>query len=81
MSQKLKQAILYITDVEQITGRNRVTLRRWWEKEKFPKPIKLHSSVLAWNATTIQAWISTHIPTKDLDSWTENLEHLEDKND
>lgn len=58
MSHELKQEVLYIKDVEHITGRNRLTLRRWWEKGEFPKPIKLHSSVLAWHANTIQAWIN-----------------------
>ncbi len=58
MAHEIKQEVLYIKDVEQMTGRNRLTLRRWWEKGKFPKPIKLHSSVLAWHTKTVQAWIS-----------------------
>lgn len=58
MAHEIKQEVLYIKDVEQITGRNRLTIRRWWEKGKFPKPIKLHSSVLAWHTQTIQTWLS-----------------------
>lgn len=55
------QQLLYIKDVEQIIGRNRLTIRRWWEKGQFPKPTKLHSNVLAWKVTAIQSWINENI--------------------
>lgn len=58
MNNTNERQLFYIHDIEQITGRNRLTLRRWWEKGKFPKPIKLHSSVLVWHITTIQQWLS-----------------------
>lgn len=67
MSDIPERQVYYIDDLEQITGRNRLTLRRWWEKGKFPKPTKLHSSVLAWNAMTIQRWINENIPEKNND--------------
>ncbi|WP_223168316.1 helix-turn-helix transcriptional regulator [Legionella israelensis] len=54
-------------DVKQLTRRSPLTLRRWWEKGKFPKPTKLHSSVLAWNVTTIQRWIDENVPEKNDD--------------
>ena len=49
--------IYYIKDAELITGRNRLTLRRWWKKSQFPKPILL-SRRLAWLAETVDQWIS-----------------------
>lgn len=65
MSTIQKQQLLYIQDVEQITGRNRLTLRRWWNKGKFPPPSKLHSSVLAWHTEEIQGWIANVTAKKD----------------
>jgi len=59
--------IYYMKDVRRLTGRSALTLRRWWKKGKFPKPTKLHSSVLAWNVTTIQRWIDENIPEKNDD--------------
>lgn len=61
MNNTPERQLLYINDVEQITGRNRLTLRRWWEKGAFPKPTKLHSSVLAWHSKTIQQWINENV--------------------
>lgn len=52
------QRLLFIKDVEQIIGRNRLTLRRWWGKSKFPKPIKLNGSVLVWRTDVIDQWIN-----------------------
>lgn len=60
MSQKLKQELLYITHLEQMTGRNRVTLRRWWNKGLFPKPSKINS-VLVWRTEVIEQWINENI--------------------
>lgn len=52
--------LLYINDLEQITGRNRLTLRRWWKKGLFPKPSKINS-VLVWRTEIIQNWINENI--------------------
>ena len=54
---KNQSTILYINDVEQLIGKNRVTLRRWWYADQFPKPVKLHSCALAWRKETIEQWI------------------------
>ena len=59
--QKLSQQVLFITDLEQIIGRNRLTLRRWWEDGKFPRPVKLNGPTLAWHAESINDWINQHI--------------------
>ncbi|KTD36534.1 prophage regulatory protein-like protein [Legionella nautarum] len=59
--------IYYMKDVKQLTRRSPLTLRRWWEKGKFPKPTKLHSSVLAWNAATIHRWLDENVPETNHD--------------
>jgi prophage regulatory protein len=53
--------ILFITDVEEIIGRDRLTLRRWWVKGFFPKPVKLNGTTLAWSAKVIDAWINENL--------------------
>ena len=57
-NQLSKQKLLFIQDVEQIIGRNRLTLRRWWSAGKFPTPVKLNGTALAWRAQTIDEWIN-----------------------
>lgn len=54
---EFKQQILFMRDVEQIVGRDRLTLRRWWLTGKFPRPIKLNDSVLSWHYEVIEKWI------------------------
>ncbi|HAU0120903.1 TPA: AlpA family phage regulatory protein [Legionella pneumophila] len=54
---QFKQQLLFTKDVEQITGFNRVTLRRWWREGHFPAPVKLNGSVLAWHYDDIHQWI------------------------
>ena len=54
-----KQQLLYIKDVELLTGRSAMTLRRWWKQGKFPKPTK--HSVLIWRADVIEQWINQNI--------------------
>jgi len=58
---QFKQQILFIRDVEEIIGRNRLTLRRWWVTGKFPKPVKLNNSVLSWHYDVIEQWIHQNL--------------------
>lgn len=51
------QQIFFIDDLEKITGRNRLTLRRWWQSGKFPTPVKINGTTLAWHRDTIESWI------------------------
>ena len=60
---EFKQRVLFIKDVEQIVGRNRLTLRRWWSSGKFPKPVKLNNSTLSWDRTVIDQWINQKMQT------------------
>ena len=61
LNQSFKQKLLYIQDVEQIIGRSRLTLRRWWMAGNFPIPTKLNSSVLAWRTESIERWIDQNL--------------------
>ncbi|WP_133127717.1 helix-turn-helix transcriptional regulator [Legionella nagasakiensis] len=58
---KIPQQILFITDLEKLIGRNRLTLRRWWTSGKFPEPIKLNGTTLAWHVETVNHWINQKI--------------------
>lgn len=58
---KIPQQILFITDLEKLLGRNRLTLRRWWTSGKFPKPIKLNGTTLAWHVETVDNWIDQQV--------------------
>jgi predicted DNA-binding transcriptional regulator AlpA len=62
---ELPQQILFIRDLEKLLGRNRLTLRRWWSAGKFPKPIKLHGTTLAWSNETIAHWLENNMKTKN----------------
>jgi len=58
---ELSQQIFFITDLEKIIGRNRLTLRRWWAEGKFPQPVKLNGTTLAWHSNVINDWINLNI--------------------
>ena len=58
--QPLTQQIFFIADLEKLIGRNRLTLRRWWMEDKFPKPNKLNG-ILAWRAAVIETWINQNL--------------------
>ena len=60
-TQELSQQVLFITDLEKIIGRNRLTLRRWWVDGKFPQPVRLHGTTLAWHSNVIHEWISRNV--------------------
>ena len=55
---ELSQQVFFITDLEKIIGRNRLTLRRWWMDGKFTKPVKLNGTTLAWHFNDINDWIN-----------------------
>lgn len=60
-TRNVQQQILFINDLEKMLGRNRLTIRRWWMNGKFPSPIKLNGTSLAWHIETVNAWISQNI--------------------
>jgi prophage regulatory protein len=55
------QQVLFINDLEKVIGRNRLTLRRWWQNGKFPIPVKLNGTTLAWHSETIGEWIDKNL--------------------
>jgi predicted DNA-binding transcriptional regulator AlpA len=57
---QITQKICFIKDAEQLIGRNRLTLRRWWKKNIFPKPALINNR-LAWKADIINAWINLNV--------------------
>ena len=67
---QFKQKLLLTKDVEQITGINRVTLRRWWSDGCFPAPVKLSGGVLAWHYDDIHQWINDHTKRATKNSMT-----------
>ncbi|MBY0377337.1 MAG: hypothetical protein K2Q33_02075 [Gammaproteobacteria bacterium] len=58
-----QQQILFINDLERILGRNRLTIRRWWLEGKFPVPVKLNGTDLAWHIGTVNKWIDQNLRT------------------
>ena len=58
---EISQQILFISDLEKMIGRDRMTLRRWWMDGKFPKPVKLNDRTLAWHVHSINEWVSQYI--------------------
>ena len=60
-AQTLSQQVFFITDLEVIIGRNRLTLRRWWMDGKFPQPVKLNGTTLAWHSNVILDWINQNV--------------------
>lgn len=53
--------IAQISDVEEMTGFHRSTLRRWWEDGKFPAPHKLNGTTLIWSTQLINSWIEENV--------------------
>lgn len=53
----IEPKLYFIKDVEQIIRRNRLTLRRMWENDKFPKPTLINNR-LAWKVSVIEEWIN-----------------------
>lgn len=48
--------ILWIADIERITGRHRMTISRWMKKGNFPKPRYVAAS-RAWTVHQIDEWL------------------------
>lgn len=61
---EIKQQVLFINDLEKLIGRNRATLRRWWIEDRFPRPVKLNESTLAWHIEAVEQWINQTIKLK-----------------
>ncbi len=60
MVKTLKPKIYFIGDAEQVIGRHRLTLRRMWMRNEFPKPTLINNR-LAWRADVIEEWINKNL--------------------
>lgn len=50
--------IIKYPEMEQLTGRDRRTLWRWWQKDKtFPKPLMRNGRTIGWTAQQYQEWL------------------------
>ena len=56
----LKPLVYFIKETEQVIGRHRVTLRRWWDAGIFPKPTLINNR-LAWQVEVIEQWIHQNV--------------------
>ena len=54
----MNKRLLFIKQVEEMTGRHRQTLWRYWVAGKFPKPVSVEGRN-AWTEETIQNWIDS----------------------
>ena len=57
---ELKPKLYFIKDAEKITRRNRLTLRRWWKRDIFPKPTLINNR-LVWQVAVIDQWINNNV--------------------
>lgn len=54
-----KRKIYWLREASEKIGRPAITLRRWWNSGKFPKP-SLVNSRLCWPSEIIDEWINTN---------------------
>lgn len=57
---EIPSALFFIADLEALLRRSRQTIRRMWEKGKFPKPAMINNRC-AWRAESVQEWINTNL--------------------
>ena len=47
-----------LPEVLNLIGVSRPTLYAWMQQDKFPRPLKLNSQVIAWYESEIREWIA-----------------------
>ena len=52
----MKEYILRLPDVENMTGIKRSTIYRMMQAESFPAAVKLGARAVGWRSSDIQAW-------------------------
>ena len=57
----MRQKLLRMKNVEQVTGLHRSTIYRMEKKGKFPKRIHIGGYIVAWPESMIQEWIKQQI--------------------
>ena len=53
-----KKHLIRIGDVSEITSLGKSTINLWVSQNKFPKPIKISSTLKVWELSDISDWIS-----------------------
>lgn len=55
-------------EVHQRTGLSRTTRWREIKAERFPAPLKLTSSAIAWRESEIEAWIASRTSSRHVEA-------------
>lgn len=53
----MRQSIIRINQVEELTGVPRSTLYKWIKKGAFPAQLRLGPRSVGWNVQTVNEWI------------------------
>jgi len=54
----LNNQIISLADLANLVNKNKVTVWRWWAKDKIlPKPILLNGKCLGWKSSVIEQWL------------------------
>ncbi|MBB1440288.1 AlpA family phage regulatory protein [Shewanella sp. SG41-4] len=52
--------IIKYPEMEQLTGRDRRTLWRWWQKDQiFPKPLMQNGRAIGWSEDQYSTWLAS----------------------
>ena len=60
----MQNQLVFIAGIENLTRRNRQTIRRWWSLDKFPKPVQIQGRN-AWRQKDIDEWVKERMGVKD----------------
>ncbi len=53
--------LIRIKEVQHRVGLGRSTIYRWMAEGKFPKPVQLGGSTVAWSEGEVDRWISSRL--------------------
>jgi predicted DNA-binding transcriptional regulator AlpA len=54
----LKEDLYYMDDIVRVTGKPKLTIRRWFNKGIFPKPTMIPGNRLVWKVKIIEKWLN-----------------------
>lgn len=63
--QTRRSRVSRIQDVTEQLGISKMTLRRWVEDGKFPRPIRLGPNSIAWLNDEIDAWLEERAAARE----------------
>jgi len=53
--------LIRLKEVQYRVGLGRSTIYRWMAADKFPKPVQLGSSTVAWSEDEVDRWIADRV--------------------